>query len=173
MANWSNTTIQLNGSEKNIGLAYQELMSLVSDGFLNPENTKLFKSKDMGYSIMQDIDINITKNSIEITGLGRWSSPYNYIVDLVQEFNLSGSYIDMEESMDFTHTMLFNNGHMIDEQNDAYFSDLSIKHLGIDNFLFDLSWIAEEENWEEEYSNHIKLFNKYGITIEQLHEEWD
>jgi len=107
-----------------------------------------------------------------IDGQGRWEGPSDYIKEVVERHNLSGCYTDMEIGMDWSHLIVFKDGQVVNQKSDKYFSDLSITMHGVSYMVDLMSWISEEENWEEDYQYYIALFEKHGMTLNHLKQEW-
>ena len=114
----------------------KELNEIREDDELFPDLTKLFEPTDYGYSSVDIVDINKRGNCIFIAGNGRWNAPSNYIISLVNKFNLSGTYFDLEAGCDFSHKLEFKNGNVIKEIEDTFFSQLSVDYHGLEYFRY-------------------------------------
>jgi len=174
MANWSYTEITLSGSEQDILFAETELKNNITDGWLNV--SKYMKDDSVnqraGYSSAEVISIDILNDTIELSLSGRWCSPHQYFEDFAERHNLSGEYADSEEGCNFFHLMKFKDGIKIHDEESNYFSQESIDYHDIDMFIEEYHWIAKDDDWENEWSEIIKLFTANGYTIEQLKELW-
>lgn len=168
MANLSNVSICLNGSEENIQQAYNEILKVQEDDNLFPS---LISDQD-GYNAIFDIEISLEENELTLYGYGRWNGPYEYIKHIVVKHNLSGNYFDMESGCDFSHLIEFYNGSISHEEVDSFFSDLSIKVQGIEYWIENESYRADEEDWEENNDYVINLFESHGVSVQQLKEVW-
>ena len=173
MANYSYVDIELTGSEKDIKNVLLELESKkYNDNWLLPYQG-LDDFLEDGYNTMYEVEITSNDTSIYITGEGKWSGPYEYIKDLVERHNLSGSMFDMESGMDWCYLIEFENGEITRDEEDAYFSDLSIQVKGIDFWIEELSWVIDMEDWEEDYDHYISIFDSNGVSVENLKENWN
>ena len=173
MANYSYVDIEFTGSEKDIKNVLLELESKKYNDFWLDPTLGLKEEPEKGYNSIKDVKINFEKTSISISGLGRWSGPYEYIKDLVKRHNLSGSMFDMECGIDWSYFIEFENGEVVSHEQDEYFSTLSIQVKGIDFWIEELSWIVDMEDWEEDYDHYISIFNSYGVSVENLKENWN
>ena len=174
MPNWSETDIQLEGYENYIKIATEYLKDSIKDNFLTPALSKDFDPKvhTFGYSCVEISEIILEPKSITIHGNGRWSGPYKYIKEFCKRFKLSGIYIDSESGCNFFNKMEFKDGEMTVEIDDKYFSQESISHYGIQYFIDEYSFIAEEDDWEDNNEDIINLFEKNNISLIELKELW-
>lgn len=164
MANWSDYTVELNGKPEDIKNAFEELnLNLDTDKYQ-------YNDVDLG----DDVSIELQGDTcILIYGEGRWEGPSDYIKEVVKRHTLSGCYTDMEPGMNWCHLIVFKDGKVVNEESDEYFSDLSITMTGVSYMVDYMSWIPEEENWEVKYQSYIALFEKHGMTLDQLKLEWE
>lgn len=176
MANYSYTDITLSGSEEDILFAETELKKhTIDDRYLGV--SRYIKDDNnidqrAGYGSAEILNITVSDDTIELSLSGRWCSPHLYFEDLVKRHNLSGEYADSEEGCDFFYLMIFENGIKTEEINVNYFSQASIDYYGIDQFTEHYSWIAEEDDWENNNDATLKLFADNGYPIEELKELW-
>jgi len=175
MANYSDTTIKLTGARAKEALEYLKTFVNCECGSwllveeLAPDNSI---SSNSGFSDMEIYNIEENENSFEISGSGRWCSPYNFFQDLAEKFELSGHYLDREGGCDFTHLIEWENGKQLSDVEEAYFSQLAFDWCDIHSLIEDRSFISEEVDWEDEYSYEIELFAKNGISIQDLKNHW-
>lgn len=172
MANYSDTSIKLTGTKAKEALEY--IKSFIEDGWLDVDSMKQDDSVSSraGYSTMEIFDITDIENGFEISGSGRWCSPHDFFQNVVEKFELSGSYFDRECGCDFSHLMEFENGNVTNDVEDDYFSQLAFDWCDIQSLIEDRSFISEEADWEEEYSYEIELFAKNGISLDDLKSHW-
>ena len=163
MANWSDYTVELNGKPEDIKNAFEELnLNLDADKYQ-------YNDIDLG----DDASIELQGDTcIMIYGEGRWEGPSDYIKEVVERHTLSGCYTDMEPGMNWCHLIVFKDGKVVNEESDEYFSDLSLTMTDVYYMVDYMSWIPEEENWEVKYQSYIALFEKHGMTLDQLKQEW-
>lgn len=172
MANWSDTQIKLTGEQTKEALKF--IKEHMEDIFLNAE---AFKEDDslqsrVDFGTMEIHDISESEGVLEISGSGRWNAPSGFFNVVAEKFKLSGHFFDRECGCDFSHLIKWENGLVINDIEEDYFSQLAFDWVDIDCLIEDRSFIAEEENWEEEYKEDIELFAQNGISLEDLKERW-
>lgn len=150
MSNYTDISITLTGEEKNIKNFYEEIMKSYEDNS--------FEFYDSGIC---DVDIDIQSNTIDINGEGV-NEPYESISQLAKEFELSGTYFEISSDSDFSHLIEYSQGNIINQEEDEYYSELSMRVKGLDYWLFLESSILDEEDWEEEYSQVVDFFEEFG-----------
>ena len=177
MANWSSTCINLHGDERQISLALVNIKKYTKDDYFwrgIPKGLPDTIDYRAGYSGMQVDEIRYEKKSSEFTiiGQGRWCAPHKYIEQIAKRYKLSGDYSDEEAGCNFFHIMEFKNGKKTNDVEDEYFSQLSIDYNGIEDYVDNYHWIAEEKDWEQNNDEMLKLFANNGYTLEDLKKEW-
>jgi hypothetical protein len=174
MANWSSTNVELTGTKENIALAIADIKSYTKDGWLN--TYKLAKTDSIedrsGFSTTKILQENYKENSIHLVLYGRWCSPHKYFIILADKYNLSGFYEDEECGNDFFHQVIFEDGKVLSEKEDDYFSQLSIDSNGIERYVEDYYWLADEEDWENNNDEILALFARNGYSVDRLKQEW-
>ena len=161
MPNFTDVSINLTGEERNIKEFYEEIIE-------NKDNDTL----EFTDGSMCEVIINFSSNEIYIDGEGIWEGPYETIIDLVEKYKLSGLYFEIDCCSSFSHLIEFKNGEIINEEEDKYYSELSMRVKGLDYWLTLESSICEEEDWEEEYEEIIEFFQKFGgLSLEELKNE--
>ena len=159
MANYSDVSINFTGSEQNIKEFYNEIEKNM-DG----------ESLDLGSGGICDVNIIFNVNEIFLDGEGSYMD--DEIVDLANKYKLSGSYFEIDGNSDFSYLIEFDNGEIINGEEDEYYSELSMRVKGLDYWLTLESSICEEEDWEEEYEEIIEFFQKFGgLSLEELKNE--
>lgn len=200
MSNWSNTRIELKGSEENIKLCKEEIQKhLIENDYgiwLSPleykteEEMKVINNDielQSGYSTMLfggfERELIFKDTSIEIYGQGRWCSPYLYIQDLVKKYFLSGYMWDMEGGNQWCSLQEFENGEIVkDITENEYFCQLSIDIMGIDYWVYNMDYMFESlknreyetfKEWCEWYEGELELFEKNGLPLEKLLDKYE
>ena len=69
--------------------------------------------------------------------------------------------------------MEFKDGVKTFDEEEKYFSDLSIKYNSIEHYIEDYQWITENKDWKTDHKDIIQMFKKHKITLKRLKEEWD
>lgn len=170
MANYSSTQLSLHGSTENIIRAKKFIKTFITDNYLytddiRPYDTISYRSGFGSATIEHD---SSTEDSIMYYMSGRWCSPHMFIYLVASVFKLSGIYTDEESGGNFFHVMEFEDGVKTLDDESGYFSDLSIKYNGIDKYFECYEWITEEDDWKDNYSDIISIFDRNGIGIDEL-----
>ena len=129
-------------------------------------------SSRAGFGGAEIIDNKSSQNQVSYSLSGRWCAPHKFIELFADRFNLSGQYTDAESGCNFFHVMKFKDGKKIFDEEENYFSDLSIEHNDIECYVEEYEWIAEEEDWEDNNDELLALFKKHGYSIDKLKYEW-
>jgi len=176
MANWSQTDVEIFGPPETIKEALTDIESKREGNegsfqYLVPNKHSTVR-KD-GYNSMELGSIESTNVSITVNGSGRWAGPDKYFASLFEQYALTGSYTDSEAGCDFFYRTEFIKGKLITEKEEKYFSDASIKYFGIDFFVEHYAHALEDEDWEENWEDEIKIFKKYGYSVADLEKAWE
>jgi len=174
MANTSSTHITISGTKENIKKANKELISFMEEEHLiveskAPDNSIQSKA---GYSSMEINLHEVSDTNIVLVGQGRWCSPHDYIKDLCARYDLSCDYTDEEVGCNFYHVLIIKSGLVIKDEEYSYLSKETIALEGVERYIEEYAYIAEDEDWEESYKDTIEVFASVGVTIEQLKEAW-
>jgi len=171
MANYSDFECTLRGTEESIKAVHKRLLESTKDDwfYMEPPEGEV---NSWGYSGVESPYYNVTENEIYFAGSGRWHGPYGVIEDLAEEFSLSGDYNDFESGCNFYHKMIFADGIKTLDKEYSYMSPESVAHRGIEFMLEEYQWIAEEDGWEEEYSELIESLVSSGVPRDVLMKEY-
>lgn len=183
MPNWSSCSIKFKSEETVSGLFKLESLfnNIKKHGFnfgttvvehktvdkqRTAWGTKWNMNPNEAYLIMKN-------NSIIMDFESPWCGPHKWFKTICKEHNLSGSYFDCEQGDNFAHKIEYQNGELELEEENKYFSELSIEHLGIDYFLEDFEFLLEDDSDLSEVDQSIlNLFNKHGYTKQDLINTW-
>lgn len=97
---------------------------------------------------------------VECEYSGAWNGANIWFLKVCEAYGFNGVYVDMEPGNGFFHKIVVKE-QVVEETEDDYFSEESIKWCGKDYFIEEYDGIYEhesDENWTNENSEFIKKF---------------
>ena len=214
MANWSNTYIEINGSEEKINKINEILKYLIED---ENDNTGLtdyyyYGNSDKSYylvtykekkikELFPELDIEKLKklyptfdnvmeiteyeksdHNIYITGYGRWAAPTDFFKFLTQKYKVDLLAVDTEPGDNFSYILKMEEGKVIEEKEDNFFSSINLKYMyndDLDSFYEATAYdnlkrysLTELTSLKENYTNKEAildvLFYSYDIDYKSF-----
>ena len=187
MANWSETIVELRGSEDKIKKAKDVIEKYIEDNYFYIGADEVYKefpkfedylnslddiSFRAGFSTMEISRFETEETYIFIGGSGRWCSPSIFFTLLAKKYGLSMSYCDAEAGCNFCYVIEAENGVIIRDEEKNYYSKELVEYLysdDIDDFIECNDWYLMED--EKENPDIEAVLNAYGASREKLLEE--
>jgi len=168
MANHTSFSIGLSGNPLTIDSLKSDIDKYIHEDYIEINDNSGYIE---AYYTTQLNDGNI---NLTLTGTGRWNAPIGDIADIIldKNYKVTGTLSDISEESDFIYVIEFENGGIIREESDEYYSDITAEYVGLDTLFENANvWFYNEVNIDflEKIYNFFNKYKEFDLSEWEKH----
>jgi len=168
MANYTNFSIDLSGDLLTINSLKSDIDKYVNEDYI--------EIGDNGGYIEEYYTTQLDNGNVNLilTGMGRWAAPVGDIADIIldKNYKVTGILSDVSEESDFIYVIEFENGGIIREESDEYYSDITAEYIGLYTLFENADvWFCNEIdiNFLEKIYNFFNKYKEFDLSEWKAH----